>query len=301
MNSNHKIIFANKGLTLERLQLLCEVAEYGGIKPAVGDDAIKQSLASRQLKELSEYSKTELTKRIGRGIETTESGLELSEIANDFFTKLANFLQKNQNLPTEFNLGVGDSIFQWHILPKMKEFCRIFPSTKLISFSYSTKEIISAVESRRLQAGIVRKSALGDNDIIARPIGEIRYKLVIPSTLLKGTKNHGLPAIPKLPFCTLTGHGEYATAVNRFLSSLNGTAALNCSSMTQMYAAVQSGQYAAILPSGAESGPLGSMAKSFFLPELTPFTRQISLIYKSDLKRSPDHAKILDFLAGCIN
>ena len=296
----NEIVFSNKGFSLERLRLLCEVARTGGIRTAVGDDPARQSLASRQLKELSEYAHIELTKRVGRGLVTTEAGTELAAIGNEFFSKMADFLQRAQNLPVDFKLGVGDSIFQWQILPRMKAFEARFKNVRLISYSYSTTEIIRSVESRRLDAGIVRRTALTDSELIAKHIGEIRYKLFIPGQLCRSAKRNQPPAISSIPFCTLTGDGEYAKAMARFLSAFNGTSALNCSSMTQMYAAVQSGQYAAILPANAELGISEPNAKVFTLPELAPFTRQISLIFKNDLKESSEKAAILGFLSTCI-
>ena len=134
----NEIVFENKGFSLDRLRLLCDVARMGGIRAAVGDDPVRQSLASRQLKELSEYANVELTKRIGRGIEVTPEGEELVDIGNEFFAKMSTFLQRTHNLPIDFRLGVGDSIFQWQILPNMKEFENRFKSCKLISYSYSS-------------------------------------------------------------------------------------------------------------------------------------------------------------------
>ena len=295
----NEIVFENKGFSLERLRLLCDVARMGGIRAAVGDDPVRQSLASRQLKELSEYAKVELTKRIGRGIEVTSEGKELVDIGNEFFAKLSAFLQRTHNLPIDFRLGVGDSIFQWQILPNMKEFENRFKSCKLISYSYSSSEIIKAVESRRLDAGIVRKSAITDTDLIAKQIGEVHYKLFVPADLCKAPRQNQLPGITQIPFCTLTGEGEYAKATIRFLSAFNGHPALNCSSMTQMFAAVQSGQYAAILPENAESGTNTTLTKTFTLPELAAFTRQISLIFKPDIRESKDKSAIIDFLSTC--
>lgn len=296
----NEIVFSNKGLSLERLRLLCDVARSGSIRAAVGDDPVRQSLASRQLKELSEYAHIELAHRVGRGMVMTRAGQELVAIGNEFFAKMEAFLKRSHNLPIEFRLGVGDSIFQWHILPKMKAFAATFKKAKLISYSYSAGEIIKAVESRQLDAGIVRRTALPDTDLIARPIGEVRYKLFIPSPLRPTTKRNRPPVIQGIPFCTLTGDGAYATAMARFLSAFNGIAALNCSSMTQMFAAVLSGQYAAILPAKAESS-MPEPTSSFTLPELAPFTRQISLIFKKDLKDSVEKAPILEFLSACID
>ena len=294
------IVFSNKGLSLKRLKLLCAVASSGGIRAAVGDDPVRQSLASRQLKELSDYANVELTHRVGRVLEMTNAGQKLADIGNEFFTKLEAFLLQSHNLPIEFKLGVGDSIFQWQILPKMKMFESTFKNCKLIPYSYSSSEIIKAVETRRLDAGIVRRSALKDTELIAKPIGEIHYKLFVPLQLSKQAKQNHPPLINGIPFCTLTGDGEYAQAMTRFLSAFNGTAALNCSSMTQMFAAVQSGQYAAVLPANAESSLLEGTTKIFSLPELLPFTRQISLIFKKDCKESSTRAEILNFLSTCI-
>lgn len=296
-----EIVFTKKGFSLDRLKLLCEIARTGGIRAAVGDDPVRQSLASRQLRELSYYANTELTHRVGRGLEMTSAGKELADIGNEFFVKMESFLQRSHNLPVDFKLGVGDSIFQWQILPKMKTFESNFKNIKLVSYSYSVCEIIKAVETRRLDAGIVRRTALLDTDLVAKHIGEIRYKVFIPSQLCKHTKRNHPPTIQGIPFCTLTGDGEYAKATTRFLSAFNGTSALNCSSMTQMFAAVQSGQYAAILPTNAELSMPEPVTMSFSLPELAPFTRQISLIFKSDLKDSAEKSAVLDFLSNCID
>ena len=111
----NNIVFEHKGLSLERLRLLCDVARMGGIRAAVGDDPARQSLASRQLKELSEYANTELIRRVGRGIEVTKEGTELACIGNEFFSKMSAFLQRTHNLPIDFRLGVGDSIFQCQV------------------------------------------------------------------------------------------------------------------------------------------------------------------------------------------
>ena len=85
----YEIIKTNKGLSVERLLLLCEVDKAGGIKAAVGDDTTRQSLASRQLKELGAYAGADLCRKVGRTIEMTNQGKQLSEIGNSFFHALA--------------------------------------------------------------------------------------------------------------------------------------------------------------------------------------------------------------------
>ena len=298
----YEYVLENKGLSVERLHLLCEVARAGGIKAAVGDDPTRQSLASRQLKELSEYVGAELCRRSGRSLEMTTAGHTLTDIGNDFFQKLESFLRSTRNLPDKFSLGVGDSIFQWQILPKMKTFEQCFPTIQLVSYSYSANEIIQKVEGRTLDAGIVRRTAVHQPDLICESIGEIQYRLFIPPRLTKKpTKQSLAPSINDIPFCTLTGDGEYAKAMTTFLSAFGGIPALNCSSMTQMYAAVQSGQYAAVLPANAEAGISRTTAKAYTLPELTPFTKEVALVYRHETSTDTKKIEIIEFLRKAID
>ena len=298
----YEYVLENKGISLERLRLLCEVARAGGIKAAIGDDPTRQSLASRQLRELSEYAGVELCYRNGRTLELTEAGHALTNISNDFFRSLESFLRSSRNLPTKFTLGVGDSIFQWQILPKMKSFEQRFKKIQLVSYSYSSSEIVRRVENRALDAGIVRKTAVHQTDLVCETIGELQYRLFIPLGLINKQQKRGLmPSISEVHFCTLTGDGEYAKAMTTFLSAFNGIPALNCSSMTQMYAAVQSGQYAAVLPTSAKAGLPTSMARAYTLPELTPFSRQITLIYKHDITIDETKNNIIKFLRKSID
>ena len=298
----YEIIKKNKGLSIERLLLLCEVDKAGGIKAAVGDDTTRQSLASRQLKELGAYAGADLCRKVGRTIEMTNQGKQLSEIGNSFFHALEEFLRSTHNQPSQFRLGIGDSLFQWQLLPKMKDFESQFPNAQLIPFSYAADEIVRKVESQTLDAGLVRQSAVSTRtDLISKPIGKIKYRLFVPKALDKQEKHHPLSPLHDLPLCTLTGDGEYAHAMTTFMVAFNGRSALNCSSMTQMYAAVQSGQYAAVLPSAAATGLQPDSMSVYTLPELSSFTRQIALIYKSNAETTKEKAQILRFLGNCIS
>ena len=295
-------ILKNKGLSLERLHLFCEVVRAGGIKLAIGDDPTRQSLASRQLKELSEYVGAKLYVKNGRSLEITEAGHALSRIGNHFFQELEAFLQTTRGLPGKFSLGVGDSIFQWHILPKMKQFENQFPTIHLMSYSYTTSEIIQKVVNHTLDAGLVRRDALPQTNLTCETIGEIKYQLFIPVNFIQDANKPGrTPPINNIPFCTLTGDGEYTKALTLFLSAFNGFSTLNCSSMTQMFTAVQSGLYAAVLPENAKIGLPPTIAKAYTLPELTPFTREIALIYQKESVTHKADNDIIDFLRHAIN
>lgn len=290
----HKIIFQQKGLSLEKLNLLCKVTRSGGIRAAVGDDPSTQSLASRQLKELSSYVGAPLLRRVGRTIELTETGQQLATLSTEFFSNLEHFLQATRNLPEVFRLGVGDAIFQWYILPKISDF-KTTVDADLHPASLPTDEIVRKVLNHELNAGIIRYPIPLSPELIAEPIGDIRYQLFVPKQLLPKKNTKKLPPLNELPICTLTGNGHYAQAVNTLLSGVNTASKLSCASTTQIYSAVHSGQFAAILPIRAKT-TFPSSILAFNMTELAAFTRKIAIIYLKNNAEAPILSKALTFL-----
>ena len=55
-------LLSEGGLTLDRLKNFCAIAEAGGIARIAGGDPAKQSLYSRQVKELEQFFGVELTR-----------------------------------------------------------------------------------------------------------------------------------------------------------------------------------------------------------------------------------------------
>src|SRR5437870_2183319 len=89
------------GISLDRLQSFCLVAQAGGVTKAAKGDPAKQSLFSRQIKELEEFFGTELIRRKGRGISLTESGERLNMIARECFASLIDFQSECKGRPVE--------------------------------------------------------------------------------------------------------------------------------------------------------------------------------------------------------
>src|SRR5712671_4362044 len=77
-------LFAESGLSLDRLKALLEVGAAGSIVRAAGGDPVRQSQYSRQIKELEDFFRTRLIERQGKGTRLTESGRELARISRFF-------------------------------------------------------------------------------------------------------------------------------------------------------------------------------------------------------------------------
>src|SRR5438067_271960 len=103
-------LFARRGLSLDRLRVLCEVAEAGSIARAAGNDPVRQSQFSRQLKELEDFFEIQLTRRHGKGLVLTEMGKELVQIARESIRSLQDFKLRAGKKPLNISLGGGDSL-----------------------------------------------------------------------------------------------------------------------------------------------------------------------------------------------
>src|SRR5688572_15928996 len=113
-------LLSQSGLSLERLHSFCLVAEVGGVTRAAKGDPAKQSLYSRQIKELEEFFGAELMRRKGRGIVLTAAGQRLHSVSREQFAALNDFKIECQGQPLEIVIGAGESIIQWLFLPRLK-------------------------------------------------------------------------------------------------------------------------------------------------------------------------------------
>src|SRR5207249_684145 len=119
------------GLSLDRLQSFCLVAEAGGVTKAAKGDPAKQSLFSRQIKELEEFFGAELVRRKGRGVMLTAAGQRLSVLARECFASLWDLKSECKAVPTEIVIGAGESIIRWVLLPKLKYVKEALPNARL--------------------------------------------------------------------------------------------------------------------------------------------------------------------------
>src|SRR5689334_20720757 len=93
-------LFAENGLSLDRLRALLEVGAAGSIVKATGGDPVRQSQYSRQIKELEDFFRVKLVEREGNGTRLTANGRELVRISRFFCSGFLTFgaaaLRKNR-------------------------------------------------------------------------------------------------------------------------------------------------------------------------------------------------------------
>lgn len=169
-------LLAENGLSLDRLNNFCEVAEKGGIARAYEGQPSRHALVSRQIGELEAYFGVELIRRRGRGIELTESGKELARQIRMQFLGLQDFKLRCRNLPSEFRIATGNSVLEWLLLPCIPEISQEIGESTFTLYDWRSKEVVQGLLDHTIDFGIVRRTAVV-KPLKFRALGKFGYSL----------------------------------------------------------------------------------------------------------------------------
>ncbi len=173
-------LFAESGLSLDRLKSLLEVGAAGSIAKATGGDPVRQSQYSRQIKELEDFFRIKLIERQGQGTRLTPSGRELARISRFFMQGLSNFQRGCLAEEQTFRIGASATFIQRFLLPALA------PSQKN-GATYSTEVVTDAEIERRLHDltldfGIVSSAAIS-RPLQTKLLGIWKLQLWIPKAM----------------------------------------------------------------------------------------------------------------------
>src|SRR6516164_7410559 len=112
-------LFAESGLSLDRLKALLEVGAAGSIVKAADADPVRQSQYSRQIKELEDFFRTRLIERQGKGTRLTTNGRELARISRFFMLGLSNFRRGCVSEAQTFRIGASATFIRQFLLPAL--------------------------------------------------------------------------------------------------------------------------------------------------------------------------------------
>jgi DNA-binding transcriptional LysR family regulator len=291
-------LFAKRGLSLDRMKVLLEVGDAGSIVQAAGADPVRQSQYSRQLKELEEYFGVELTERRGRTISLTAAGSELASLIREHFIALGNFSRRMQDEPVPVFIGAGESIIHWVLIPLAGRLQADIPGIALRFLNCTSTDIGNRLAHRDLDLGILRTDAT-TAQMSRKPVGKVGFSLYVPDQLAHVCGKTKTPALlSRLPMAVLPGE----TSLGRMLHQIadkSGSAVnvrLECSSFTGLAKAVESGDYAAVLPDYA-APHLATAHQQIALPALKPLTRSLTLAgQKRKAGMRPELEKVYDWL-----
>jgi len=281
-------LLSQGGLSLDRLRSFCLVAQAGGVTKAAKGDAAKQSLFSRQVKELEEFFGTELIRRKGRGVILTPAGERLNVVARECFASLWDFKSECKGLPVEIVIGAGESLIRWLLMPKLIEIRKGLPNVKLKFLNLPTREIVRRLSDGLIDFGVLRKDAVSSPLRVAA-LGRMGYSLFLPTGAGSSAdgRERDAKVLDGVPLATLEGDGSFRqelAAVAR-KQGIRLNIQLECSSFPLVAGALGAGGMAAILPSiaGTELGRVG--IKEVKAVPLKSFGREICLAWNPRLLR----------------
>jgi DNA-binding transcriptional LysR family regulator len=246
-------LFSRNGLSLDRLRNFLEVAEVGSIAKAAPDDVSRQSLISRQIRELEEFFGVELTVRRGKTLAISPAGERLAVLIREQFRDLMDFQQAQRNEWRTFRFGAGASVLEWLVIPASGELRRVLGPSCMQFTSMRSRQVVEAVRDGRLDFGVVREDAIPEG-LPRREIVQLTFHLCNHAHFVAGLPRSqwDKPATwAKMPFAANAGGGQldktFRAAMERVCGSFRP--AFECDSLLQVRELVQLGVCAGVLAS----------------------------------------------------
>lgn len=286
-------LFSERGLSLDRLRVLVEVYDAGGIARAAPGDPIRQSQYSRQLRELSEFFGAEVARRQGRQLKLTIQGVQLAELVRSQLHALQDFRAECRAETVDYTIAAGDSLIHWLVIPRLGEIMRKQTAVRFATSNLRTNEIVQQLKDGRVDFGVIRKDAVV-TPLKSAALGSLTFVAIVPKSLAPARGNLSLrDVLGTLPFAAHTSDGQFTQKLRDIAKELQTELrpALICQSFPQAMAAIRSGGFGSVLPALAlKELPKESYAE---VPasQLHNLNRGIVLAWNSRLPRIRSSAK----------
>jgi DNA-binding transcriptional LysR family regulator len=298
MKSN---VLSRAGLSLERLNSFCAVADAGSIAKAAEQtsarnaeaQAVRQSLISRQVRELEERFGVELVRRSGWGLVVTEAVRKLAALIRDSFRGLADFEAECRAQSVQYSVTAPNSLIQWLILRRWPIVSKSLPGIRWKLFHDQSEDLSRKVMEGVCDFGLAWHEAVAAG-LEKADLGTVRWVLVIPEALGVGSIVKAREAMRKLPMALPIG-GKLRSALEQWAggSGPGLNISLECTSYMQAFQAVCSGTHAAVLPDIALIDLRGIAYRTHALPPREA-TRRICLIWTRRMEVTrPSASKVL--------
>jgi len=266
-----KDLFNRSGLSLDRLRRFLEFADAGSISKAAPDNPNLQSQISRQIAELEEYFKTELTVRRGKTLALSPAGRRLSDLIREQFQDLYDFQLEQRSQSKTFSIGAGASILEWLVIPTIADIRQLLGNVTLQLSSRRSGELIEDVRDGKLDFAVVREDAI-PKGLPSEPLVVVKFVLCASRKLLGNKPASSLddPSLwKKLPFAANAGGGQLDRTFRQAMVDACGSfqPVIECDSLLQIRELVVQGTCAGLL---AHIGTNGLAEKGVVLREFAP-------------------------------
>jgi DNA-binding transcriptional LysR family regulator len=236
-------LFAESGLSLDRLRALLEVGAAGSIVKAAGGDPVRQSQYSRQIKELEDFFRAQLIERQGKGTRLTSHGRELARLSRFFMVGLSNFQRGCLAEEQTFRIGASATSLRQFVLPVVAEKSSHGDDAAYATEVVSDGEIERRLHDLTLDFGVVRNAVLS-RPLQTKLLGNWNLELWIPKRL-RLSQSKAVEAFEKqqLPLVLARRELEGLDAISRTYQPH-----LICDSFLDVLTVMDGEEMAALLP-----------------------------------------------------
>lgn len=297
-------LLARSGLSFDRLRNFLLVAEAGSMVKASGGDPVRQSLFSRQIRELEEFFGTQLTQRQGKGIRISPAGQRLASLIREQLQGLADFQKEQHGAAKRFTFAAGASIVDWLLLPCIKELTSCLHGANLRLESHRSLALVEAVREGSLDFAMVREDAIPEH-LPRAAVGRVSFWVCVGRDLITAT-NNGAKELRsdwhQMPLALPIG-GSFRAALQEACeqSRISLKPAVECQSFLQMKQLVLAGTHVSILPSLGLSSltPAGAVVYPF--KPLKDYGRNLCLHWNQrQMARRGVETHQLEAMAKCL-
>ena len=279
-------LFAQSGLSLDRLRALVEVGAAGSMVRAAQNDPARQSQYSRQIKELEDFFQTGLVERHGKGIRLTSSGKELARISRFFLLGLSNFQRGCLAEGQTYRVGASSTFIASFLLPVLAE-----PRCVQSGIRFSLEAVVGDEVERRLHDltldfGVVPRAAVS-RPLQLKELGAWRMKFWVPKALCKNSKQ-AVRAFADKRLPIVWPAGELSQSELTALEDYEP--ALVCTNFLEARAALEEKSLAAFLPDFIPLGATADRCWNLKIPAMDSCLFRYSLVWNPRLLRLNPHA-----------
>ena len=279
-------LFAQSGLSLDRLRALVEVGAHGSIVRAAEGDFARQSQYSRQIKELEDFFQTALVERHGKSVRLTARGKELARISRFFLLGISNFqggcLAEGQN----YRIGADATFIGRFLLPLLAERVSKAQGIRFTVEAASGAEVERRLHELTLDFGVVTQRVLS-RPLQMKELGKWRLKLWVPKAICR-TRAQAARAFRRNELPLVWPAGELP--LSQFEGLNNCQPALTCNTFLDARTAVAEQRLAAVLPGFLDPGVAANQVFQLRVPALDSCVLHYSLAWNPRLLRLNPHA-----------
>jgi DNA-binding transcriptional LysR family regulator len=195
-----------KGLSLDRLAGLVAVRAAGHMAAAAGGRAARQSLLSRQIKELEEHFGCDLLDRSASPRRLTAAGESLAAAAADFFRALGALGPDAGGGRVPLVLGGGEAVLRDWLIPRLRGWAGL-RRARLVVRNLPGQRLAREVELRRVDLGLARAGAVPAG-LRQQVVADYGYRLCLPGTA-RGRGPATWAGLAGRPLALLEGDGGF--------------------------------------------------------------------------------------------